>query len=117
MIFVATSPAEWVAKSMDRLIDRSAWNRNSAKFTVAIFPAAAAGIADSPAPMAQGQPAPTFVDNGGRHPRRSPVPLQASIIPPLGSCHKPLYVKKLSFCVRASATSYYNLVIVGPGAL
>src|SRR5215207_8779535 len=32
MIFVATSPAEWVAKSMDRLIDRSAWNRNSANF-------------------------------------------------------------------------------------
>jgi hypothetical protein len=32
MIFVATSPEEWVAKSMDRLIDRSAWNRNSRKF-------------------------------------------------------------------------------------
>src|SRR5215204_7451509 len=27
--------------------------------------------------------------NGGRHPRGSPIPLQASIIPPLGSYHKP----------------------------
>jgi hypothetical protein len=35
----------------------------------------------------------------------------------LGSYHKPPYVKNLSFCVRASATSYYNLVIVEPGAL
>ena len=29
--FVATSPDEWVAKSMDRLIHQSAWNRNSRK--------------------------------------------------------------------------------------
>src|SRR5215217_9635514 len=29
--FVATSPDEWVAKSMDRLIHPSAWNRNSRK--------------------------------------------------------------------------------------
>src|SRR5215208_4943237 len=50
---------------------------------------------------------------GGRH-TRVPVPLQASIIPPLRSYHKPPYVKNLSFCVRASATSYYNLVIVEP---
>ena len=31
--------------------------------------AAAARIADSPAPVSQGQPALTFVENGGRHPR------------------------------------------------
>jgi hypothetical protein len=37
MIFVATSPEEWVAKSMDRLIDRSAWNRNSANFAFTEF--------------------------------------------------------------------------------
>jgi hypothetical protein len=35
---------------------------------------------------------------GGRH-TRVPVPLQASIIPPLRSYHKPPYVKNLSFCV------------------
>src|SRR5918995_945747 len=46
--------------------------------------------------------------------RGSPVPLQASIIPPLCSYHKLPYVKNLSFCVRPSATSYYNLVIVEP---
>jgi hypothetical protein len=66
--------------------------------------------------MPQGQPALSFVDNGDAT-RGSPVPLQASIIPSLGSYHKPPYVKNLSFCVRASATSYYNLVIVEPGAL
>jgi hypothetical protein len=49
--------------------------------------------------------------------RGSPVPLQASIIASLDSYHKPPYVKNLSFCVRASATSYYNLVIVEPDAL
>jgi len=37
MIFVATSPEEWVAKSMDRLIQRSAWNRNSANFAFWVF--------------------------------------------------------------------------------
>ena len=37
MIFVATSPEEWVAKSMDRLIDRSAWNRISANFAFLEF--------------------------------------------------------------------------------
>src|SRR5918993_3548348 len=51
MIFVATSPAEWVAKSMDRLIDRSAWNRNSAKFTVAICPA----LSRTPGPIGRGE--------------------------------------------------------------
>ena len=51
---------------------------------------------------------------GGDATRGSPVPLQASIIPPLRSYHKPSYVKNLSFCVRASATTYYNLVIVEP---
>src|SRR5215212_7245616 len=35
MIFVATSPDEWVAKSRNRLIHRSAWKKNSPKFTVA----------------------------------------------------------------------------------
>src|SRR5215212_5409996 len=35
--FVATSPDEWVAKSMDRLIHRSAWNRNSRKFAFWAF--------------------------------------------------------------------------------
>src|SRR5829696_8407760 len=50
---------------------------------------------------------------GGRHTRvpRSPP---GFYIPPLRSYHKPPYVKNLSFCVRASATSYYNLVIVEP---
>src|ERR687897_463102 len=37
MIFVATSPEEWVAKSMDRLIHPSAWNRNSANFAFWVF--------------------------------------------------------------------------------
>src|SRR5215211_7408882 len=48
--------------------------------------------------------------------RGSPGPLQAPIIPPLRSYHKPPYVKNLSFCVRASATTYYNLVIVEPAS-
>src|SRR5215208_6615049 len=64
--------------------------------------------------MPQGQPALSFVDNGGTPHEGPPVPLQASIIPPLRSYHKPPYVKTLSFCVRASATSYYNVVIVEP---
>src|SRR5215208_2042194 len=64
--------------------------------------------------MPQGQPALSFVDNGGTPHEGPPVPLQASIIPPLRSYHKPPYVKTLSFCVRASPTSYYNVVIVEP---
>ena len=39
-----------------------------------------------PATMPPCQPALTFVDNGGRHPRGSPITLQALIFPPLGSC-------------------------------
>src|SRR5215208_352922 len=35
--------------------------------------------------------------------RGSPVPLQASIIPSLGSNHKPLYVKKLSLAAHLPA--------------
>src|SRR5215212_7838690 len=38
MIFVATSPDEWVAKSMDRLIHRSAWKGNSQKSGYLIGP-------------------------------------------------------------------------------
>jgi hypothetical protein len=57
-----------------------------------------------------------FVDNGGRHPTvpRSPPGLHHSFSRLLSQA---LYVKNLSFCVRASATSYYNVVIVEPGAL
>src|SRR5215213_1553753 len=51
--------------------------------------------------------------------RGSPVPLQASIIPPLGSNHKPLYVKKLSFTAYPAAFLAplgATLWLVEPGA-
>ena len=58
----------------------------------------------SPRPQGQqGHPAPTFVDNGGRHPRvpRSPPGFYRS---PSTLLSQAPYVKNLSFCVRASAT-------------
>src|SRR5215210_5138593 len=52
--------------------------------------------------------------------RGPPVPLQASIIPPLGSYHKPLYVIKLSFAACPAAFLAplgATLWLVKPGAL
>ena len=51
--------------------------------------------------------------------RGSPVPLQASIIAALGSYHKPLYVKNLSFAAYPAALLDplgATLWLVKPGA-
>src|SRR5215211_4063886 len=57
----------------------------------------------------------SFADNGGHHPTVPHFPSRLLSFP-LRSYHKPPYVKTLSFCVRAWAPSYYNELVVEPGA-
>src|SRR5215210_4035753 len=56
MIFVATSCDEWAAKSMDRLIHRSAWKRCSANFALTEFSEVSVASANTCGPPGSRRP-------------------------------------------------------------
>ena len=102
---------------MSRSAKRPRARRTGISHRVGAFSLLGSGPSLCPGPMPQGQPALTFVDSGGRHPRVPQIPSRLLSFPSrFFSKHKTLYEKSLICGICSGSARYYNLIIVKPGA-